>query len=112
MGLDRRVLFHLATSERLERGVKRVPGAERAAWRAASRYVAGRSLSEALAVVEGLGHAASIDLFGGRASSDLARSFEPGAADGLLRQAGVADPITRQIHVAALGRAIRQASPS
>ena len=69
MGLDRRVLFRLATSERLERGVKRVPGGEPAAWRAASRYVAGRSRSEALAAVERLiarGHAVSLDLFGER----------------------------------------------
>ena len=43
MGVDRAALFRLATSERLERAVKRVPGGEAAAWRAASRYVAGRS---------------------------------------------------------------------
>ena len=49
MGLGRSVLFGLATSERLERAVKRVPGGEPAAWRAASRYVAGRSRSDALA---------------------------------------------------------------
>ena len=52
MGLDRRVLFHLATSARLERTVKRLPGGEPGAWRAASRYVAGRSQSEALAAAE------------------------------------------------------------
>jgi proline dehydrogenase len=67
MGVDRAVLFRLATSERLERSVKLVPGGERAAWRAASRYVAGRSRSDALATVADLlehGHGGSIDLFG------------------------------------------------
>src|SRR5215208_3480629 len=71
MGLVRSVLFHVATSERLERAVKHVPGGERAAWRSASRYVAGRSLSGALATVEMLrerGHGASVDLFGERVS--------------------------------------------
>ena len=48
MSLDRTVLFRLATSERLERAVKRVAGGEAATWRAASRYVAGRSSSDAL----------------------------------------------------------------
>ena len=69
MGLDRRILFRLATSERLERGVKRVPGGEPAAWRAASRYVAGRSRSEALGAAASLleqGHGVSLDLFGER----------------------------------------------
>src|SRR4051812_39912705 len=74
MGLDRRVLFRLATSERLERGVKRVPGAELAAWRAASRYVAGRSRSEALAAAAMLleqGHGVSVDLFGERVTDPV-----------------------------------------
>ena len=69
MGLDRRILFRLATSERLERGVKRLPGGELASWRAASRYVAGRSRSEALGAAETLleqGHGVSVDLFGER----------------------------------------------
>jgi proline dehydrogenase len=80
MGLGRRVLFGLATSERLERAVKRVPGGEPAAWRAASRYVAGRSRSDALATVEMLlerGHGVSVDLFGERVS-------EPATADQVL----------------------------
>ena len=71
MGLDRSVLFRLATSERLERGVKGVPGGEPAAWRAASRYVAGRSRSEALTAAGTLlerGHGVSVDLFGERVS--------------------------------------------
>ena len=65
MGLDRRVLFRLATSERVERGVKRAPGGERSPWRAASRYVAGRSWSEAVAAVGNLleeGHGVSVDV--------------------------------------------------
>ena len=80
MGLDRRVLFHLATSARLERTVKRLPGGEPGAWRAASRYVAGRSQSEALAAAETLlerGHGVSLDLFGERVS-------DPAVADQVL----------------------------
>ena len=80
MGLGRSVLFGLATSERLERAVKRVPGGERAAWRAASRYVAGRSRSGALATVGILldqGHGVSVDLFGERVS-------DPEVADRVL----------------------------
>jgi proline dehydrogenase len=71
VGLDRAILFRLATSERLERAVKAVPLGEAAAWRAASRYVAGRSLTEALATATTLlerGHGVSIDLFGERVS--------------------------------------------
>ncbi|HEY2241776.1 MAG TPA: proline dehydrogenase family protein [Streptosporangiaceae bacterium] len=67
MALDRAILFRLATSERLERAVRRAPSGERLAWRAASRYVAG---SDAAAAVQrardlaGDGVAASLDLFG------------------------------------------------
>jgi proline dehydrogenase len=71
MGLGRSVLFGVAASRRLERAVKRVPGGERAAWRSASRYVASRSRSGALATVEMLlerGHGVSVDLFGERVS--------------------------------------------
>ena len=71
MGLGRSVLFRLATSGRLERAVKRVPGGEPAAWGAASRYVAGRSRGDALATVAMLlerGHGVSVDLFGERVS--------------------------------------------
>ena len=67
MGLDRAVLFRLATSERLERAARALPGGARLSWRAASRYVAGRSRTEALAVAGGLladGHGVSVDLFG------------------------------------------------
>jgi proline dehydrogenase len=65
--LDRAVLSRLATSELLERAVKALPGGEAAAWRGASRYVAGRSQSQALATATTLlkqGHAVSVDLFG------------------------------------------------
>jgi proline dehydrogenase len=67
MGLDRAVLFRLATSQRLERVVRSFPAGEQVAWQAASRYVAGRSRSEALAAAERLlaqGHGVSVDLFG------------------------------------------------
>ncbi|MFF1817192.1 proline dehydrogenase family protein [Kribbella sp. NPDC058245] len=67
MRWDRAVLFKLATNERLEQVVKGLPGGEEQAWRAASRYVAGRTRDEALTVVEAqekLGHGVSIDLFG------------------------------------------------
>jgi proline dehydrogenase len=80
MGIDRRLLFRLATSQRLERAVKRVPGGETAAWRAASRYVAGESRSDAIATAEELlkhGHGVSIDLFGERVT-------DPVVADGVV----------------------------
>ncbi len=67
MAVDRSVLFRLATSERLERIVKAVPGGDAQAWRAASRYVAGRSRDEALSTTVDLlaqGHGVSVDLFG------------------------------------------------
>ncbi len=67
MGVGRAVLFRMATSEPLERLVKAVPGGEAAAWRAASRYVAGRSRAEALSTTASLlegGHGVSVDLFG------------------------------------------------
>ncbi|WP_020386598.1 proline dehydrogenase family protein [Kribbella catacumbae] len=67
MRLDRAVLFKLATNERLEQLVKGVPGGEENAWRAASRYVAGRTRDEALQVAEAQvakGHGISVDLFG------------------------------------------------
>lgn len=69
MSLDRAVLFRLATSERLERTVRALPGGEALAWQAASRYVAGRSRSEALDAARELlsrGHGVSLDMFGER----------------------------------------------
>jgi proline dehydrogenase len=67
MRADRAILFKLATNERLEQLVKGLPGGEENAWRAASRYVAGRTRDEALQVAEaqvGKGHGISVDLFG------------------------------------------------
>lgn len=61
------MLFRLATSERLERVVKALPGGDAQAWRAASRYVAGRSRDEALVTTVALlerGDGVSVDLFG------------------------------------------------
>ena len=54
MGLDRRVLFRLATSSGWSAQSSACPAASPRAWRAASRYVAGRSRSEALAAAETL----------------------------------------------------------
>jgi proline dehydrogenase len=82
MGLGRSLLFRVATSKRLERAVKRVPGGEHAAWRSASRYFASRSLGGALGTVEMLfarGHGASVDLFGERVS-------DPAVADEVLEE--------------------------
>jgi len=67
VAVDRAVLFRLATGERLERIVKAVPGGDAQAWRAASRYVAGRSRDEGLMATVDLlaqGHGVSVDLFG------------------------------------------------
>ena len=67
MSVTRAVLFKLATNEQFERAVKVVPGGERTAWRAASRYVGGRTQDEALATATDLlerGHGVSVDLFG------------------------------------------------
>lgn len=67
MGVRRALLFRLATSEPLERAAKALPGVEAAAWRAASRYVAGRSRAEAIKTAVDLlerGHGVSVDLFG------------------------------------------------
>jgi proline dehydrogenase len=75
VGLDRAVLFRLATSERLERAVKALAVGEAAAWRAASRYVAGRSRDAALETAATLlerGHGVSLDLFGERVTDAAA----------------------------------------
>jgi proline dehydrogenase len=67
MGHDRTLLLHLATSRRLERAVRATPGAERAAWRAAHRYVAGETRADAIRTAGTLiasGHSVSIDRFG------------------------------------------------
>lgn len=51
-------------------------------------------------------------LFNGRPDADLTRSFDVQVAADLLQQAGLADGIKQQIHVAALRRAVFQASRS
>jgi proline dehydrogenase len=82
VGLDRAVLLRLARSERLERAVKTLPLGEAAAWRAASRYVAGRSRAQALAAAGALldrGHGVSVDLFGEYLT-------DPRAADRVLEE--------------------------
>jgi proline dehydrogenase len=70
VSIESGLLLRLATNERFQRAATGLPGGSRAAWRAASQYVAGRSLAEALATARGLldrGHGVSIDLFGGPA---------------------------------------------
>lgn len=60
-------MFKLATSDWFERGARALPAVEQLAWRAASRYVAGLTSSEALAVADELlakGFGISVDLFG------------------------------------------------
>lgn len=67
----RRPLFALATSDRLERAVRRSPGGEAFAYRLASRYVAGVTADDALATATRLaerGVLSSIDYFGERVS--------------------------------------------
>lgn len=126
MGIDRAVLFQLATSERLEYAVKRVPGGAEAAWRAASRYVAGRSRGDALDFVGGLleqGHGVSVDLFGERVAGpavadrvledylQLAAALPPPPADvwlsvDLSHLALVTDPVAAADRLAAITRAL------
>jgi len=48
-------------------------------------------------------------LFGGRITGDFKQHFDARVADALLLKAGVANAIDRHIHVAVLGRAIREA---
>jgi len=63
----RRLLFALATSERFEQIVRAAPGGEKAAYRLASRHVAGGTAEDALATARRLaaqGVLSSIDFFG------------------------------------------------
>ena len=65
--ISRRALYALATSEALEKVVRRTRWGERRAFRAAQRYVAGTTLGDAVATVARLqadGLAVSLDLFG------------------------------------------------
>lgn len=82
MGLDRAVLFRLATSERFEAVVRGAPGGEVVAWRAARRYVAGGDAGAALDVAADLldrGHGVSVDRFGERVR-------DPARAKGVLAE--------------------------
>ncbi|WP_166345693.1 proline dehydrogenase family protein [Phytoactinopolyspora limicola] len=66
-GLSRRVLFELATNEQFEALVRATNVTEDLAYRAARRYVAGRTLDEALETVRHLvrdGFGVTLDLFG------------------------------------------------
>ena len=89
----RRVLLTLATNERLERAVRRLPRGERGAYRLARRYVAGTRPEDALACAHRLAAAgvkSSIDFFGEDVSDPvqadrvtdqyvaLAQTLEPG----------------------------------
>jgi proline dehydrogenase len=65
--VSRRILLALATSERFEHFVRGLPGGDRAAYRLASRYVAGRDRADAFALAQELAKerlACSIDFFG------------------------------------------------
>jgi proline dehydrogenase len=67
MRIDRALLFGLATSTRFEAAARALPGGERLAWRAASRFVAGTTAADAIGLARELaarGVASSIDLFG------------------------------------------------
>jgi proline dehydrogenase len=93
MALTRSALFALATSARFERTVKRMPGGSSLAWMAASRYVAGHSSADALAVAGRLlarGHGVSIDLFGERITD--ARLADQVVADYLQLAAALPPP--------------------
>lgn len=70
----RRPLFALATSDRVERAVRRAPGGEALAFRLASRYVAGLTAEDALATARRLaerGVLSSLDFFGERVSDPV-----------------------------------------
>jgi len=84
----RRSLFALATSDRFERAVRATWRGEMFAYHLASRYVAGRSIDDALATVRGLaasGVLSSVDLFGENVT-DPAEADR--AADGYVELAG------------------------
>jgi carbon-monoxide dehydrogenase medium subunit len=51
-------------------------------------------------------------LLGGNPRAGLAKGFDPGAAARALDDAGITDPLDRQLHLAALKRAIERAAKS
>jgi proline dehydrogenase len=77
--IPRWAAYRLATSDRFERVVRSVSPAERQAYRAARRYVAGPTLDDAIEVVarlRDLGLGTSLDLFGeGLADASAVRSL-------------------------------------
>jgi proline dehydrogenase len=82
MSVSRAILFRLATSERLEAAVRSTPLGERLAWQAASRYVAGTTVTAAARVARELhdrGVACSLDQFG-ELVSDTATAKQVAAA--------------------------------
>jgi proline dehydrogenase len=65
--LRRKIMYALATSDRLESVARAVPPLERRAYQASKRYVAGATLDEAMLAVQRLhraGFGVSLDLFG------------------------------------------------
>ncbi len=78
----RRPLFALATSDRLERAVRRTAQGEALAYRLASRYVAGRTVEDAFATARRLadrGVLSSIDFFGERVTDPVEADRVTGA---------------------------------
>ncbi|WP_029005113.1 FAD binding domain-containing protein [Azorhizobium doebereinerae] len=49
-------------------------------------------------------------LFGGAVDADFAARFDPEPADAALQAAGIADPVSRHVHVEVLRRAVMQAA--
>lgn len=107
MPLSRDVLFRVVTNERLERAVRSVQPGERLAWKAASRYVAGGTVEDALRVARELhrrGATCAIDHFGELVD-------DPGVAlrvtDGYLRLAselgGTPDGVWLAVDLSHLG---------
>jgi proline dehydrogenase len=93
----RRPLFALATSERLELAVRRVPGGEALAYRRASRYVAGVTVDDAFATAARLaegGVLSSIDFFGERVSDPAEADRVTDAYVALAGRLGEAPPGT------------------
>ena len=99
MNVSRRILFRLATSERFEELARRRLRLEEPAYRAALRYVAGRTLDDALAVardLSGKGLASSLDFFGEQVSDPEAARI---AADRYLELARAVRELNTDVYV-------------
>ena len=71
--LRRKIMYALATNDRVESVARAVPLIEQRAYRASKRYVAGSTLDEAMATVQRLhrsGFGVSLDMFGEGSSSE------------------------------------------